>query len=331
MKQTKRLLALVLMLVLALSMAACNANETETETPVDVKIMALKGPTGIGMVKLMEDASSESAQGDRYEVSLASAPDDITGQIINGSVDIAAVPTNLASVLYQKTEGQVQVAALNTLGVLYLLENGDTIQSIADLKGKTIGATGQGSTPEYVLKYILIQNGIDPDNDVTIEWYPEHSDLATVMSSGDVKIGMLPEPNVTAVLSANADVRSALDMTEEWNKVAGEDSTLTMGCIVVQKKFAEEHKDALDRFLQAYSESVEYVNANVEEASQLVEKHEIMPKAAVAKKAIPNCNITFVDGSTMKTQLSGFLQVLFDANPASIGGAMPDDNFYYAK
>ena len=330
MKQTQKLLALLLLLAMVFSMAACS-NETADETPVDIKIMALQGPTGIGMAKLMEDASAESAQGDHYEITLASAPDDVTGEVINGSVDIAAVPTNLASVLYQKTEGQVQVAALNTLGVLYLLENGDTIQSIDDLKGKTIGATGQGSTPEYVLNYILTQNGIDPATDVTIEWYPEHSDLATLMSSGDVKIGMLPEPNVTAVLSANADVRSALDMTEEWNKVAGEDSTLTMGCIVVQKDFAEQHKDALDRFLTAYSESVEYVNGNVSEAAQLVEKHGIMPKAAVAEKAIPNCNITYVDGAAMKTQLSGFLQVLFDANPASIGGAMPDDGFYYAK
>ena len=207
MKQTQKLLALLLLLTMVFSMAACS-NETADETPVDIKIMALKGPTGIGMAKLMEDASAESAQGDHYEITLASAPDDVTGEVINGSVDIAAVPTNLASVLYQKTEGQVQVAALNTLGVLYLLENGDTIHSIADLKGKTIGATGQGSTPEYVLNYILTQNGIDPATDVTIEWYPEHSDLATLMSSGDVKIGMLPEPNVTAVLSANADVRS---------------------------------------------------------------------------------------------------------------------------
>lgn len=328
MKHTKRLLALMLMMVMVLSLAACAGQSAQ---PVDIKIATLKGPTGMGMAKLMEDASVESAQGDHYEFSLAAAPDEITAQVVNGSVDIAAVPTNLASVLYQKTEGQIQVAALNTLGVLYLLENGESIQSVADLKGKTIGATGQGSTPEYVLDYILTKNGLDPEKDVTIVWKGEHSELAALMSAGEVEIGMLPEPNVTAVLSANSGVRSALNLTEEWNKVAGEDSTLTMGCIVVQKKFAEEHKDALNRFLKAYSESVEYVNTNLDEASQLVEKHGILPKAAVAKKAIPNCNITYVDGAPMKTSLSGFLKVLFDANPASIGGAMPDDAFYYAK
>ena len=328
MKHTKRLLALMLMMVMVLSLAACARQSAQ---PVDIKIATLKGPTGMGMAKLMEDASVESAQGDRYEFSLAAAPDEITAQVVNGSVDIAAVPTNLASVLYQKTKGQIQVAALNTLGVLYLLENGETIQSVADLKGKTIGATGQGSTPEYVLDYILTKNGLDPEKDVTIVWKGEHSELAALMSAGEVDIGMLPEPNVTAVLSANSGVRSALNLTEEWNKVAGEDSTLTMGCIVVQKKFAEEHKDALNRFLKAYSESVEYVNTNLDEASQLVEKHGILPKAAVAKKAIPNCNITYIDGAAMKTSLSGFLKVLFDANPASIGGAMPDDAFYYAK
>lgn len=328
MKHIKKLLAIVLMLAMALTLAACSG---ETAEPVDINIVALKGPTGMGMAKLMEDASSEAVEGDHYEISLASAPDEITGKVINGSVDIAAVPTNLASVLYQKTEGQIQVVALNTRGVLYLLENGESIQSIADLKGKTIGATGQGSTPEYVLNYILTKNGIDPQKDVTIQWSTEHSELATLMSSGKVDIGMLPEPNVTAVLSANADVRVALDMTEEWNKVAGEDSDLTMGCLVVQKKFAEENKQALDRFLKAYSESVEYVNTNIDEASQLIETHGILPKAAVAKKAIPNCNITYIDGTEMKSILSSFLQVLYDANPASIGGAMPDDAFYYKK
>lgn len=328
MKHIKKLLAIVLMLAMALTLAACSG---ETAEPVDINIVALKGPTGMGMAKLMEDASSEAVEGDHYEISLASAPDEITGKVINGSVDIAAVPTNLASVLYQKTDGQIQVVALNTRGVLYLLENGESIQSIADLKGKTIGATGQGSTPEYVLNYILTKNGIDPQKDVTIQWSTEHSELATLMSSGKVDIGMLPEPNVTAVLSANADVRVALDMTEEWNKVAGEDSDLTMGCLVVQKKFAEENKQALDRFLKAYSESVEYVNTNIDEASQLIETHGILPKAAVAKKAIPNCNITYIDGTEMKSILSSFLQVLYDANPASIGGAMPDDAFYYKK
>ena len=325
MKLIRTALSVLLVLALGLSLAACSAPD-----PVDVKIAALKGPTGMGMAKLMEDASTETA-GDHYEITLAGAPDELTGKIIQGQVDIAAVPTNLASVLYKKTEGKIQVVALNTLGVLYLLEKGDSIQSIADLKGKTIGATGQGSTPEYVLNYILTQNGLEPGKDVTIQWYTEHSELATLMTAGKVDIGMLPEPNVTAVLSGNTEVGIALNLTEEWGKVAGDKSDLTMGCLVVQKKFAEENKAALDRFLKKYKASVRYVNENIDEASGLIEKHGVLPKAAVAKKAIPNCNITYIEGAEMKGILSGFLQVLYDANPASIGGAMPDDAFYYQK
>jgi NitT/TauT family transport system substrate-binding protein len=267
----------------------------------------------------------------KYTFTVATSPDEVTAAIINGSVDIAAVPSNLASVLYTKTKGEVEVMAVNTLGVLYLLENGNTINSVEDLRGKTICASGQASTPEYVLRYILKQNGIDPDTDVTIKYYSAHAELATLMSSGDVVLGMLPEPNVTAVMSANANVHIALNLTDEWNKVSGGASKLIMGCIIVNRAFAEANKPAVDAFLDEYKGSIDYVNANNAEASQLIADNGIIPKSAVAEKALPNCNIVYIDGDEMKKQLSGFLGVLFEANPASVGGTMPDDAFYYKK
>ncbi|MGN0596037.1 MAG: ABC transporter substrate-binding protein [Ruminiclostridium sp.] len=317
-----------------------NTAETEdmsdTGTPhnmagkTSIRIGTLKGPTGMGMAKLIEDNSQGEAK-NSYSFTVAGAPDDITAGIISGDLDIAAVPTNLASVLYAKTEGEVQLLALNTLGVLYVLENGDTINSIEDLKGKTVYATGQGSTPEYVLNYILTKNGIDPENDVEIVYLAEHAELASQMTSGDVAIGMLPVPNVTSVLMSNPDVRIALNLTEEWNKVAGEDSVLSMGCVIVNKKFAEENKEAVNTFLDEYKASIEFANSNIEEAAEYMERAEIIPKKQVAMKAIPDANITFVEGEQMKTQILNFYQVLFDANPKAIGGAIPDDNFFYER
>lgn len=309
---------------------------SDTGTPhnmagkTSIRIGTLKGPTGMGMAKLIEDNSQGEAK-NSYSFTVAGAPDDITAGVISGDLDIAAVPTNLASVLYKKTEGEVQLLALNTLGVLYVLENGDTINSIEDLKGKTVYATGQGSTPEYVLNYILTKNGIDPEKDVEIVYLAEHAELASQMTSGDVAIGMLPVPNVTSVLMSNPDVRIALNLTEEWNKAAGEDSVLSMGCVIVNKKFAEENKEAVNTFLDEYKASIEFANSNIEEAAEYMERAEIIPKKQVAMKAIPDANITFVEGEQMKTQILNFYQVLFDANPKAIGGAIPDDNFFYER
>ena len=294
-----------------------------------VKVAALKGPTGIGMVPLMESNENEESD-NRYAFTIASAPEEIVGLITTGGADIAAVPTNLAATLYKKTSGGVQLAALNTLGILYVLEIGDTVNSIADLKGKEIFSSGQGSVPEYALNYILKKNDIDPAKDLTVTYKSEHSELATLMTSGDVKLAVVPEPFVTTILSKNPDVRIALNLTDEWNKVE-QNATLSMGCIIVRKEFAQQHKDLLDKFLAEYKTSIEYVNANVEDASKLVEKFGIIASAALAAKAIPNCNIVYIDGDEMKTKTDPFYDVLYEANPASIGGAKPDEAFYYNK
>lgn len=314
----KKLIAMMLTLCLAMSLAACAVAEDA------INVYALKGPTGIGLVKVMNDNDGT------YNFTLAGAPDEVTAAVINGDADIAAVPTNLAATLYNKTQGKVQLVALNTLGVLHILTKDESIQSLSDLEGKTIYATGQGSTPEYVLNYILEANGLA--DKVTVEYMAEHAELATQAASGMVDIAMLPEPNVTSVLSQNADYRIALDVTELFNQAAadkGENAVLSMGCVIVNKDWAAANADKLAAFMDAYAASVEFVNTNVDEASQMVEAQGIIPKAAVAKKAIPNCHIVFVAGEEMKTQIAPFFQVLHNANPKSVGGALPAEDFYY--
>lgn len=299
--------------------------EPEAEKPDLIRVGTLMGPTGMGMAKLMDDAANGAAE-ETYDFTVASSPDQIASAVISGSLDIAAVPINLASVLWQKTEGGVQVAGVNTLGVLYVLENGDTIHSIADLAGKTLYATGQGATPEYVLNYLLSANGLDPAADLTIEYLSEHTELATRMSAGEVVLGMLPEPNVTAVLLGNPDVRIALDLTEEWDKVS--DSALIQGCIIVSRDFAEQYPESVETFLEEYRASVDFVNENPEDASALIEAAGIVPKAAVALKALPNCNICLMTGEEMHDAVRQMLDVLYSADPKSVGGALPDDEFY---
>lgn len=302
----------------------------ETAPSIPVNVYTLKGPTGMGMAKL-NDSADANQTANRYLFTYASDPTQVQAALLNGDADIAAIPVNMAAALYNKTNGGVKIAAVNTLGVLYMLENGDTIHSVQDLKGKTVYATGQASTPEYILRHILTQNGIDPDNDVEIIYKAEHSELATLMTSGDVVLGMLPEPNVTAVLSGNQNVRIALNLTEEWNKVAENGSQLVQGVLVVRTAFAEAHPEAVTAFLDDYRASVTFTNESPDEAAQLIEKYGIIPKAAVARKALPNCNITFVTGDSMISMVQDMLGVLYQANPKSVGGTLPDETLFFGK
>ena len=309
----KKLILFLLCLILTLPTAllACSPDEP-------LHVIGLKGPTGMGMVELMEKT-------DDYKVDLYGAPADVQAEIIKGAYDIAAVPSNLAAVLYKKTEGALKVLAVNTTGVLYLLENGNTIQSIADLAGKTIYATGQGSNPQYILEYLLAQNNITAD----IVYESEHAALATKLATNVVTIGMLPEPNVSSAMSQNGNLRIALDLTAEWAKVA--DGAPVQGCLVVRSELTEtrEGRARIADFLDDYKASVDFVNDNPDDASTLIETHGIVPKAALAKKAIPNCNICCVTGEDMKDLLLPFLTVLHAAKPQAVGGEIPDDDFWY--
>ncbi len=313
----------------ASSAASAAASSTASQEKTTIKVAALKGPTGLGMLKLMSDNDAKTAA-NNYQFSIVSAPDEIISKISSGEIDVAAAPTNLAATLFNKTSGKVQLAALNTLGVLSIVTNGETISSIKDLKGKTIVTSGQGAIPEYALNYILKQNGLEVGKDVKVEYKAEHAEVATLVISGKAKIAMLPEPFVTQVTTKSKTSKVALDITKEWDTVVNSKSVLTMGCLIVRKDFAEKNKDAFNKFLDEYKASADYTNADAEAAAALSEKYDIMP-AAVAKKAIPNCHIVYIDGADMKSKTADFLDVLFKANPKSVGGKMPGEDFYYSK
>lgn len=303
------------------------ATEAPTEAAVPVRLGAMTGPTGIGMVKLFDDADKDAAS--PYTYTVKGAADELTPLLLQGELDIVSVPANLASVLYNKTEGKVKALAVNVLGVLYLAEyNSDEIHSLADLKGKTVYATGKGSTPEYFLRYVLTQNGLDPDTDVTLEWKSEPSEVLAVLNGQGSGIAMLPQPYVTAAAAQLGEgFQVKLSVSEEWQKVSG-GTPCTTACILVRSQFAEENPAAVEQFLADYADSAAWVNENVEAAGDLCGQYEIV-KAPIAKKAIPQCNIVSITGSDMKAALSSCLEVLFQQNPAAVGGALPQDDFYY--
>lgn len=330
----KKNYAIILSLVLFILLIAGCGNKKEEA--VDVNITALKGPTAMGMVKLMEDSEKEADENSHYNFTIAASVDEVTPKLVQGDTDIAAIPANLASVLYNNTEGQVQVLAINTLGVLYIVDIDNSVQSAEDLKGKTIYASGKGSTPEYALNYILSSNGIDVEKDIVLEWKTEHSEcvaaLVNSISEKEGAVALLPQPFVTTAQTKNDKIRIALDLTEEWDRLQeGENpSTMITGVIVGRKEFVEEHPEAVKKFMDSYKESVEYVNQNISSAATLIEKYDIVP-AEVAEKALPYCNIVFIEGNEMKEKLSGYLGVLMEQNPKSIGGEVPADEFYYSR
>ena len=349
----KKIVSLLLALTMALGLAACggaasssvassaaasseavseaaSSEETASE-PLSateaLRIAGLKGPTTMGLVNLLSMESDGTASMD-YDLQLYGAADEIVPLLMKGELDMAAIPANLAATLYQKTSGGIEAVAVNALGVLYVVEKGDTVQSMADLKGRTILSTGKGTTPEYVLRYLLTQNGIDPDKDVTIEYYSEATEVTAQMANTEDAIAVLPQPYVTAAGLQDDTLRVALDLTEEWNKVC--DTQLITGVTVVRKEYAEEHPDVVAAFLSDYAKSVDAANTDLDGTAALCEEQGVVAKAAIAKKALPNCNIVCLTGDDLKTNASAYLQVLFDADPAAVGGAMPGDDFYWS-
>ena len=332
----KKTIAIILTLLLGISLlAGCEKKEEEPQpstqeqkaaqdTSVSVNVTALKGPTGMGMAYLNQQ-SDDGNTAYQYTVNYAGAPDEVVGGLISGEIDIAAVPVNLAATLYNKTNGEVLTAAVNTLGVIYIVENGDTVQSMADLAGKKIVASGQGSTPEYALNYLLEKNGLT--GQVEVEYVSEHDEAVSALVAGKADLVMIPEPKVTAALSQLESARVAISLTDEWDKVS--DTQMITGVLVVQKAFANEHPEILKAFLEEYKASVEFTNANPQEASQLIEKYGIIPKAPVALKALPNCNIVYMDGSEMAAAVTAMLTTLYDANPTSVGGSLPGEEMFY--
>lgn len=316
MKRIVTMITAAVMLFSLAAFAACSKKQDDTE----IRIAALKGPTGMGMVKLADKQNYPN-----YTVSIEASPDALNPRIISDEVDVAAVPVNLASVLYNKLDGDISVLAVSTLGVLYVVEAGSEMNSVADLAGKTVYATGQGATPEYILNYLLDKNGVA--GSVEVNYVGEHAALATMLADGSAEIGMLPEPNVTSTLAGNDNLCIALNLTEEWNKVCS--TELVQGVVIARKSFVNEHPEAIEQFLREYEKSSAFVNENIDEAAKLIVDVGILGNVEIAKKAIPNCNISFSKGEAMHKAVEGMLAVLFEANPKSIGGKLPDKDFYY--
>ena len=303
------------------------SNNEQEYVAATYNVAVLKGPTAIGFIKLWNDSDNSSTV-NKYSFTAHGTADEITAGIVKGEIDIAAVPCNLASVLYNRTNGGIKIVAINTLGVLYMISDDESIKSVNDLKGKTIYTTGQGTTPEYTLNYILEKNGLTLGEDVKVEYKSEATEVAAVMSKAEGAVAMLPQPYATSVLSNNEKMKIVLDMTDEWNKVS--DGKLVTGVVIVRNEVLESNPEAFEKFMEEYKLSTEYVNNNVDSAADMVGAKDIF-KAEVAKKAIPYCNIVFIEGNSMKENVQSYLKVLNSANPQSVGGKMPEEEFYYIK
>ncbi len=333
----KKFKSAALALALAASLIGCSAAPSETpetekaaetqETPV--RVGSLKGPTSIGLVHMMEEDKDEGS----YEFTMAAAADELLASVVSEKLDIALIPANVASVLYQKTEGQVSVIDINTLGVLSVISGDSSISSWADLAGKTVYLTGKGTTPDYVFQYLLKQraasDGFAPE-DVTLEYKSEAAEVAAVLKENPEAVGLLPQPFATAAMSQNEALQTVFDLTEEWDKIQTEDrSRLVTGVTVVRNDFLEEHPDAVEEFLKQHEASARLALEDPDATAALVVETGIIEKEPIAKKALPSCSIVFIQGNEMKDALSGYLEVLFEQDPKSVGGALPGDDFYY--
>ncbi len=341
-----RIFSLFLAFVMLLSFAACANTGTEGEqstegstqqspesTPVDISVYTLNGTTGFGMAKMMNDAKNGAYPSENYTFSIKKDASDVTAALINGDADIAALPTNAAANVYNKTNGGVQILALNTLGVLYLLTtDGSTVSSFADLQGKTVYVPAQN--PAFIFRYLCEQNGLTVGTDIIIDTtsYAKPEDLKDVVASGAVAIAVLPEPMVTIATNAakanNVTVNNTMDLTAEWDKVTTP-GTLVQGCVVVRTEFLNAHPTAVENFLMAYEASVTYLGTNVADAAQMIVDNGIFSSVPVAKAAIPKCNVCYIEGTEVKTRMNHYLNILWNIAPASIGNAIPSDTFYY--
>ncbi len=314
----KKLLIIALALILSIASFACTKQAAAPAAPV--RVAALAGPTGMGLAYMMQDMQ------DAYQVEIMTAPDQVTAKVLSGEVDIAAVPINLAAVLNKKTEGQVQAIAINTLGVLYLLDTDGSVNSIEDLAGKTVYSVGQGSTPEYIFQYLLNAYGLA--DSVNVEFIADGTELIAKMKDGSATIALLPEPHVSVACASVETARVALKINDLWAEK--NDTQVVQGVYVVRKAYLDSNRAQVDAFLKDAETSANKV-VSEEGAAAVIAAQGIIAKEPIAKRAIPNCNICLIKGEQMKSTVAAMLQVLFDANPKSIGGSMPADDFYYVS
>lgn len=288
-----------------------------------LRIGSLKGPTSLGLLSMMEQTSLP------YTYTMATTADEILPLMIKGELDIALIPANVASVLYNKMEGELTVIDINTLGVLYLVSADTSITSFADLAGKTIYLTGKGSTPDYALQYLLTQNGVDLSS-VVLEYKSEATEVAAVLAENPEAYGFLPQPFVTSACMQNESLQVLLSASDAWDEVS-DGSRMVTGVTVIRNEMLASAPEAVKQFLEEHAKSTSAVMENVDHAAALAVEQGIIAKEPIAKKAIPECNLVTITGEEMKEALSGYLNVLYELDPTSVGGALPTDSFYYVE
>lgn len=330
----KRLLAITLSIILAFSLYACSGGEAEETlahedtAPADfteIRVAVLNGTTGFGIAPLYNDIQNGINHNVNAKIDFYADATLVAPLVIGGSVDIAAVPTNLAAVLYNKTKGAIEVLAVNTLGVLYLVESGESVKSLADLEGKTVYLPGSGSNPEYVLKTLLKLSGLT--DKVTLDYtYATPDELTSALASGKASLGVLPEPKVTAAMTKNSSLKVAVDFSKEWKSLTG--TELVQGCIIARKEFIDAHPIAVENFLKAYEKSVQTLNSDPEKAATAIVSAGIAANENLVKNALPRCNVTYLVGEEMKSALNEFWGALFAQVPSSVGGTLPDDSIF---
>ena len=306
--------------------AEVTAEEPEAE-PAAIRIAAMRGPTALGLLKLMY----EEEQGNtfnNYSFELLGSPDEVPPLLVRGEIDVAAVPGNLAAVLYNRMEGEVQALAVVTLGVLHVVDLTGEIQSVSDLRGRTIFVSGQGATPEFALNYVLSQNGLTPGVDVFVEFRAEHTEIAALLETGQAEIALLPEPFVSTVLARIEGLELALDLTEEWNRVQP-DYGLIMSVVIARREFLENNAKAVAVFMEEYAASIEFMTTNITGGAELAVNFGLIPAQPIAESALPRTHIVFLTGEEMRQNLMGFYNVLYEAEPGSIGGELPEDDFFF--
>lgn len=320
----KRIISMFMVLISIVALTACGPSRAVKNTTID--IASMKGPTSIGLAKLYNDSDNKKSTCN-YNYTICGTADEITAGLLKGDYDIAALPCNVAATLYHKSEGDIVIAGINTLGALYVVEKGYYIGSFADLKNTWVYSTGQGTTPEYTFNYLLTMNDITPVQDITVIYTNEASELVSTIETQHEIITVLPEPYVTLAVNKHPELRVALDFSKEWERV-NPGSAMITGVIVARKDFAKNNPEVMEEFLKEYDASVNFANSNTEDCAEILEGLDIM-KADIAKKAIPNCNVVLITGNEMETKVTSYLNVLYEANPDSVGGNPPVEEMFY--
>ncbi|WBW98302.1 ABC transporter substrate-binding protein [Oceanirhabdus sp. W0125-5] len=325
----KKICLVLFTIFISLNLIACGTKNNPKE-PVSVSIASLKGPTSIGMIKLIDDDTSITSDNVSVSIEVIPSPDLLVPRLLNEELDIAAVPVNVASKVYNATKGKYEVAVINTLGVLYIVSNDESLDSIEDLKGQTIYCGTPGATPDFILQNLMNKNGLIPDENIIIDYSLKNSELAQAVISGDVQYAILPEPFATMVSLKNKNIKRSINIQDEWNKVE-KSAEIIMGALVIKKEFREKNSEFINKFLDEYENSVSWVNDNPVDGGKLLEKHEILPNSKIAELSIPNCNVVYIDAQSKQDEIINFLKILYDFDKKSVGGNLPDEKFFMEK